>query len=139
MLLLIHAAITFALVGLIWTVQLVIYPLFSKIGSEAFHAYHQRYMQRIGFLVGPLMFGEIATAGLVLFQGERSPWFLATLPLLALIWLSTWRIHIPLHRQLEENFSMRACERLVFTNWLRTVAWTLRSLFLLRLILGNFS
>ena len=36
--LLLNAAATFALVGLIWIVQLVLYPLFGSVGRERFVA-----------------------------------------------------------------------------------------------------
>ena len=128
-----HAAITAALVGLIWTVQIVIYPLFSRIGTEAFRNYHQSYMARIGSVVGPLMVAELVTAALVIYQGERSPWFLVSLVLLAMIWLSTWILLIPLHKQLEVGFTPTAHDKLVIGNWLRTLAWSLRGLCLIML------
>jgi hypothetical protein len=134
MTLLIHTAITCALVGLIWTVQIVIYPLFSQIGPEAFRTYHLRYTTRIGLVVAPLMFAELGTAALLLYQGERSPWFLVSLVLLALNWLSTWIVQIPLHKQLERGYSSEAQDKLVKTNWLRTFAWSLRGLCLIVLI-----
>lgn len=135
MILLLHTAVTWALVGLIWTVQLVIYPLYSQIGPDAFRSYHARYMMRIGFVVAPLMFVELGTAVLLIYLGERSPWFLMSLLLLALIWLSTWRVQIPLHTRLEHGFDSTAQEKLVRSNWLRTAAWSLRGLCLLALAL----
>ncbi len=135
MILLLHTAVTWALVGLIWIVQLVIYPLFSEIGTDAFRSYHLRYMMRIGFVVGPLMFVELGTAALLIYMGERSPWFLISLLLLALIWLSTWRVQIPLHTRLEHGFDSTTHEKLVRSNWLRTAAWSLRGLCLLALAL----
>ncbi len=131
MTLLIHAAITCALVGLIWTVQIVIYPLFSQVGTEAFRSYHARYTARIGYIVGPLMVAELGTAALLIYQGERSPWFLISLVPLTMIWLSTLIVQIPLHTRLEYGFTATAHQKLVTTNWLRTLAWSLRGLCLL--------
>ena len=45
-LLAVHAAATWALVGLIWTVQLVHYPLFAQVGADTFRSYHARHTQR---------------------------------------------------------------------------------------------
>ena len=135
MILLLHTAVTWALVGLIWTVQLVIYPLYSQIGPDAFRSYHARYMVRIGFVVAPLMFAELGTAALLIYLGERSPWFLISLLLLALIWLSTWRVQIPLHIRLEHGFDSSTQEKLVRSNRWRTAAWSLRGLCLLALAL----
>lgn len=135
MILLLHTAATWALAGLIWTVQMVIYPLFSEIGTDAFRNYHVRYTKRIGFVVGPLMFAEVGTASLLFYMGERSPWFLASLVPLVLIWLSTWRLQIPLHLKLEQGFDKAAQENLVRGNWLRTASWSLRGICMLALAL----
>ncbi len=45
--LVIHAAITWALVGLIWTIQVVHYPLLKNVGQAEFVAYHDRHMSLI--------------------------------------------------------------------------------------------
>lgn len=127
----IHAAATWALVGLIWTIQLVHYPLFAHVRRETFAEYHQRHMQRITWVVAPLMLVEIATAGALLFSGQRNPWFLASLVPLATNWLSTWFLQIPLHNTLSNGFDAIAIQRLVSTNWWRTIGWSLRGALLL--------
>jgi len=60
------------------------------------------------------------------------PWlgFLA----LGLIWVSTWRLQVPIHRKLAAGFDAGAHRRLVSTNWLRTALWSLRSLLVLAMI-----
>lgn len=126
-----HCAATWALVGLIWTIQLVHYPLFADVGRESFQAYHQRHTNRITWVVAPLMFTELATAAWLVLAGSRDPWLLASLAPLAVNWLSTWLVQIPLHNQLATGFDPQAQARLVATNWLRTVAWSLRGVFLL--------
>ncbi|MFZ4597187.1 MAG: hypothetical protein ACOYNN_00945 [Terrimicrobiaceae bacterium] len=130
-LLVIHVAATWALVGLIWTVQLVHYPLFSQVGREAFPTYHRRHAQQITWVVAPLMFAELLTAGLLILSGWLNPWFLASLPFLAFNWASTWFTQIPLHNRLKAGFDSQIHRRLVTTNWCRTAAWTLRGAFLL--------
>lgn len=44
----VHAASTMAMVGLIWTVQVVHYPLFESVGAEAYPNYQSRHIDRIG-------------------------------------------------------------------------------------------
>ena len=123
----IHNAATWALVGLIWTIQLAHYPLFAQVGREVFQAYHKRYTKQITWVVAPLMLTEIITAaGLLVFSDSRDPWFLGSLVPLCLIWLSTWRVQIPLHDKLADGFDACAHERLVVTNWWRTIAWSVR-------------
>ena len=128
----IHNAATWALVGLIWTIQLAHYPLFAQVGREVFQAYHKRYTKQITWVVAPLMLTEIITAaGLLVFSDSRDPWFLGSLVPLGIIWLSTWRVQIPLHDKLADGFDARAHERLVVTNWWRTIAWNFRGLCLI--------
>lgn len=123
----IHNAATWALVGLIWTIQLAQYPLFAQIGREFFQAYHKRYTKQITWVVAPLMLTEIVTAaGLLVYSDSRDPWFLGSLVPLGIIWLSTWRVQIPLHDKLAEGFDAHAHDRLVVTNWWRTIAWSVR-------------
>lgn len=126
--LLIHAAATWALVGLIWTVQLVHYPLFSSVGRARFRDYHARHTRCITWIVAPLMFTELGTAVILLAGGVRDPWFLASLVPLAFNWVSTWLIQVPQHRRLAEGFDETVHRRLVRLNWLRTAAWSFRGI-----------
>ncbi len=121
-----HAAATWALVGLIWTVQIVHYPLFAQVGADAFRSYHARHTRRITWIVAPLMATELLTAVLLVVRGAREPWLLASLAPLAFNWLSTWRTQIPLHNRLATGFDAAVHRRLVTTNWWRTAAWTIR-------------
>ncbi len=121
-----HHAATWALIGLIWTIQLVHYPLFANVGRESFVAYHLRHTRRITWIAAPLMLGELVTAGLLVFGGSRDPWLLASLVPLGFNWLSTGLVQIPLHQKLAAGFDVRGHQRLVATNWWRTMAWSLR-------------
>ncbi len=124
----VHYAVTWALVGLIWTIQMVHYPLFAQVGPEHFVAYHRRHTREITLVVGPLMLAELVTAALLVLEGNRDPWLLASLPLLALIWISTGFVQIPLHNTLTSGFDAHAHRRLVTTNWWRTAAWSARGI-----------
>ncbi|MCX6857609.1 MAG: hypothetical protein NTV80_22215 [Verrucomicrobia bacterium] len=127
-LLLLHAFITWMLCGLIWTVQVVHYPLFEDVGHENFSAYHGKHMWLITWIVMPLMFLEVASAGLLLFWGEHSWPFLVSLAALAVAWLSTAVYQVPMHDKLVRGYDAEIIRRLVLTNWWRTLAWTLRGL-----------
>jgi hypothetical protein len=128
--LLLHAAVTWALTGLVWTVQVVQYPLFAGAGRDGFRAYHEAHCRRISFVVGPLMLAEAATGvALLLAPPTGIP---AILPgvgfaLLLLNWLSTAFVQVPLHGRLARGFARRPHRALVATNWIRTVAWSVRS------------
>ena len=58
LILLLQAASTLAMVGLIWFVQIVHYPLFAQVGREGFSGYEQAHQNRTTFVVAPLMLVE---------------------------------------------------------------------------------
>ncbi len=127
-LLLAHVCATWALVGLIWIVQVVQYPGFADVGPREFAAFHERHCARIGSLVAPLMLCEAAT-GIALLAapptGMTSALWWSGACLLALPWLATASIAVPLHRRLAAG-DLAARRALVTTNWVRTAAWSLR-------------
>ena len=126
-LLLLHLLLTCALVGLVWTVQVVVYPGFEGVGRAEFPAWHAAYTTRIGWVVGPTMLAELSSALWLLAQGLRAPAFLVSVGLLALVWLSTALLQVPLHQRLAQGFDATSHQRLVRTNWLRTLAWSGRA------------
>jgi hypothetical protein len=124
----IHAVATWGLVGLIWVIQIVHYPLMKDVGRNEFISYHERHMSLITWVVGPLMLVEIGSAGLLLLLGERSLGFVVSLIPLAVVWVSTGFLQIPLHQKLTLGYDIATLDRLVSTNMWRTFAWTLRGL-----------
>jgi hypothetical protein len=133
-LLTVHAAVTWALTGLIHTIQWVHYPLFKNVGPGDFPEFHRQHTTRITRLVAPLMLAEILTAGWLLLKTTANPTlFLASLPPLVLVWISTALLQVPLHNRLANGFNPAVHRRLVLTNHIRTFAWTLRALLLLPL------
>lgn len=126
LLLLAHAAVTWALVGLIWTVQCVQYPLFAAVPSEGFLAYHAGHMRRITIVVGPLMLAELLAAAAIAIRTPSASLAWVGIALLASVWIVTWSLSVPCHDRLAKGFDPAVHRRLVRTNWLRTAAWTLR-------------
>lgn len=137
LIIMVHAAATLMMTGLIWFVQVVHYPLFGQIGAAEFTTYEQLHCRRTSLVVMPLMLGELATAAwlfMIDLPGE-SVWIANTgLGLLAIIWLSTAALQVPCHRQLERGFDDATIRRLVTSNWVRTIAWTGRSVLALLLL-----
>ena len=132
--LLAQIASTGVLTGLIWTIQIVHYPLFAAVGDAEFVSYQQQHSKRITIVVGPLMLVEAATA--VLLVGLRPtsvpewiPW--AGLAMVIVCWLSTALVQIPCHTRLAAGFDPEIHQRLVRSNWIRTIAWTARMFILL--------
>lgn len=136
----VHALVTVMLAGLIWTIQVVHYPLFAKVGEADWVAYERSHQARITVIVAPLMLTELVTAALLLWPllsatTGRVNWLpVAGAVLVAVIWASTIFVQVPLHGRLEQRFDAAAIARLVSTNWIRTIAWTLRALIALELL-----
>jgi hypothetical protein len=128
--LLLNAASTLFMTGLIWFVQVVHYPLFNTVGSEKFVAYEIKHSNLTTLVVIVPMFAELITSVILLWQRPEgiATWQLWTgLLLVGVIWFSTAFLQVPQHSVLSQGFNERAYEMLVQSNWLRTVAWTLRS------------
>lgn len=131
-LLLTQIGTTLPLFGLIWFVQIVHYPLFRRVGEPGFLAYEAEHANRTGFVVAPLMTAELLSALLLLLPRFRllivpqaAAWLGAALVIL--IWGSTALVQIPLHNRLHQHYDPVSIDRLVRSNWLRTIAWTLRA------------
>ena len=120
---------TLFLVGLIWMVQVVHYPLLDDIGKQNYVDYQKRHQNNITYIVGPMMLIELATAIMLLWypiDGVDKSLIYAGIGLVALIWLSTALIQVPCHEKLVKGFDPAAYKWLVNSNWIRTIAWTAR-------------
>lgn len=127
--LLIHAAATLMMVGVIWIVQVVHYPLFDLVDPQRSDLFAQRHQQSITWVVAPLMLVELTTAVWLLWRvpaGIPRWTLIAGAVLLAVIWISTLTLQIPRHTLLLEGFSAEVHRSLVASNWIRTLAWTAR-------------
>lgn len=130
-LLVVHAAATWFMTGVIWIVQVVHYPLFAYADRATYPAFAGAHGRLITLIVGPAMLTELVTA--VLLLTARPPALsaraaLVGLALIGVIWLSTALLQVPMHGQLTQGYDARAHGWLVATNWIRTLAWTARSL-----------
>ena len=115
--------------GVIWMIQQVHYPLFGRVGAEGYGGYQQEHMQRISWIVMPVMVVEAITAAVLVIHahdvGESSntaymPFgeaaALLNLAAVGLIWLSTALLQVPAHAQLLNGFERTAHIRLLRTN-----------------------
>lgn len=134
---LVHAAATWFLVGLIWIIQVVHYPLFARVGEDGFVAYEAAHTRLISLVVGPAMLVE-GVATLWLFFAPPDG-LTRALPLiaglvLAGVHLSTITLQVPAHGRLEHGWDPIVADRLVRTNWIRTIGWTIRGVLALFMI-----
>ena len=128
-LLLLQLVSTLALVGLIWFVQVVHYPLFGKVGVDGFNDYEHSHQQRTTLVVAPLMLTEAVTSLALLWirpSTVPSAMVIGGVLLVGLIWGSTFFWQVPAHERLAKSFDTATHRQLVQSNWLRTAAWSLR-------------
>jgi hypothetical protein len=122
-----NLALSWGLMVLIWLVQVIIYPGFHRIPSGSFTDYHRWYVNRVSLIVSPLMISELTMT---------TWWLLDTLStvsaisagLVLLVWISTFLLQVPIHRRLKFGKEENLIRRLVATNWIRTIAWSLKAL-----------
>jgi hypothetical protein len=135
--LLVNVATTWFMVGLIWLIQIVHYPLFRLVGESTYTEYQRWHQTLITWVVGPIMMAELITSGLLVWLVVRSPlslWVQVNLVLVVAIWIATATMQVPAHGRLSEGFDVRVHRRLVFGNWFRTVAWTTRGVLILMVV-----
>ncbi|NBO65221.1 MAG: hypothetical protein EBU88_10340, partial [Acidobacteria bacterium] len=92
-LLLANLASTFFMIGLIWFVQIVHYPLFERVGRDGFAAYESAHSQLTSLVVIPPMLVELVTTVMLVLvrpAGIRLSEAVAGAVLLAVVWGSTF-------------------------------------------------
>jgi hypothetical protein len=115
----------FGMVVLIWTVQLIIYPAFASIARDRFRAWHARYTRSVTYIVLPLMLAQASLLGCVV-ASRPGVGNVAAAAMVAIAWLTTFLVSVPAHEALQQRGPDDVViRRLVGTNWIRTVAWTL--------------
>lgn len=128
------------MVGLMWTIHFVHYPLFSKVGDGNFVAYETAHVDRIGKLL-------------------LLPWLTEGITLLGLLWIaipgSRRQIRVPAivnavsmgivlavsgfwsapaHGKLLEGFDPDVFGRLMNADLVRTIAWTVCGITALQIV-----
>lgn len=117
------------MVGLIWLVQIVHYPLFASVGAEQFPRYSEDHQRLITYLVLPLMFVELGTTLMLWVArpiGISNAAVIAGVVSLLVIWGSTFLVQVPQHAKLVAGYDPDVCRQLVSWNWIRTIAWSFR-------------
>ena len=120
---------TAVMVGVIWFVQIVHYPLLAQFGSTQSVVVAQQHQQRTGYVVGlPMLVEGVSTLWLLARRPDGVavllPWVNAVL--LAVALGSTVLLSVPLHAKMAQAHNDETGRRLVLTNWPRTIAWTTR-------------
>ncbi len=125
--LLANAASALVLTGVIWVVQLVLYPLFSQVGTGRWGAYHGQHTRRIGWVVVPAMAVELASSVALPFVRPAgvAAWMpVAALALTLLALGMTGVFGTADHGRLSRGYDQRIVRRLIDVGWVRTAAWS---------------
>ncbi len=124
---------TFYLVGLIWVIQLIQYPLFAKVGAAEFLAFHLEHSERIVLALSiPTLLSLGSSFALLGLRPAGIPDWMTWLNLALCLsfWVVTALVQIPLHTTLSAGFDEALIKTLVDGNWWRTLIWTLQGLLL---------
>lgn len=125
-----HVAATVFMTGVIWFVQVVHYPLFSRVGAAESAAYAAAHQRSTTWVVLPPMVVEALTG---LWLAIQPPQAASAVPLrfgfglIVVIWCATFFAQVPAHARLAGGFEVDTHARLVRSNWIRTAAWSARS------------
>ena len=124
-----HAAATWSLVGLAWTILVVQYPLFASVDAASFPAFHTAHSARITLVVLPAMLAELACAAWLVarpIEGVERIAAWAGLAMVGVVWAVTAFWSVPMHEQLSRGFSSEAHRSLLWSHAVRTLLWSLR-------------
>ena len=124
------AASSWYLAGLSWTVSLVVYPAFARVGPREWQAYHLAHTRAIVPAVGPAWLAE--AIGIVMWlsappNGTARPLAVCAVAAGATVVL-TATLAIPAHAALATNFDRDAWIALQRSQSFRTAAWTIAAL-----------
>lgn len=131
--LVLHIFACFLMTGLIWIVQLVHYPSFKYVSETNFSDFSAFHKNSITLIVLPLMFLELGTSFFIL---EKS-WKVINVVSVLILWISTFVFSVPCHNQLSQGKNLDIINKLVKTNWIRTIVWSLRSVGFLWILLNS--
>ena len=134
-LLLLHIFSTIFMCGLIWVIQLVHYPSYIYIEEDRFEEFQKFHIKNITFIVAPIMLIELFTSFLLLAVDFNNSLLQINLISIILIWISTFCLSIPCHNKLTKKKNLMMIKRLVMTNWIRTILWSLRLIIIFKISL----
>ena len=122
------------MMGLIWFIQVVHYPLHAHVGAEQFSNYQHLHMNWTTFVVGPPMLIEMVTTVFFLITPPlHVPYWMLVIGafFLSMIWGSTIIFQVPFHSTLTKSFEVNTHKKLVMSNWIRTFFWSCRGILVL--------
>jgi len=113
------------MIGVSLVVQIIIYPSFKFIQKVSFKEYHLNYMNKMSYVVAPIMLLEIISSFLLLIFNKSLIDIIGFI-LLSLIWIVTFFLIVPIHNELNIKFGLVELKKLIKLNLLRTILWILK-------------
>ena len=124
-----HVAATLFMVGLIWTIHVVHYPLFAEVGAANYVDYQSAHVERIGIVLAfPWLLEGLTLLGVMALAVERRelrvPALVGAVAMAVVLVISgVWSA--PAHGELADGFDVAVHDRLMTANLVRTLAWSL--------------
>jgi hypothetical protein len=142
-LLVIHLAATLFMVGLIWTIHYVHYPLFAYVGESTYASFQAAHVERIGKLLfvpwlteGITLIGVLALAFLGTHKVLRVPAVINGAAMAVVLVISGfWSA--PAHAKLADGFDTSIHDQLMTVNLIRTLAWTVCGICAMWMVLSD--
>ena len=128
----VHVAATLFMVGMIWTIHTVHYPLFAEVGPATYESFQAAHVERIGRLLllpwlteGLTLLALIGAAFVGGHRNLRVPVAVGAVAMAVVLVISgVWSA--PAHGELADGFDAAVHDRLMTANLVRALAWTLR-------------
>lgn len=115
----------FGIVTVVWLAQVIMYPSLVHIERDAFVSWHRKYSSRIAFFVIPLLCGQAIIVGIMVYN-DASFLNVLSATVIFLCWVSTFGLSVPCHAKLQRSGKdISVIRRLVWTNLIRTILWSL--------------
>ena len=143
--LVIHVAATLFMVGLIWTIHYVHYPLFANVGESTYVSFQAEHVERIGKLLfvpwlteGITLLGILALAFIGGHTALRIPAFINGAAMAVVLVISGfWSA--PAHAKLADGFDKSLHDQLMTVNLIRTLAWTVCGICAVWIVLSTWA
>lgn len=139
--LLLWSALVFWVLGQIWLVQIVIYPLFAKVGEAEYVAYHRFYSRRIPLPIIIPGFASFLLPAALAYFGPAVPGWMSAANIATGIagLLVTVLLEIPRHNRLEKGGKNgTTIAELIRYNWPRTASITAQAVVTLLMLIHVF-
>lgn len=133
---------TLVMVGVIWFVQIVHYPLLAVVPVESASEVAVDHQRRTGWVVMlPMTIEGFTTLALLKWVPDGVAWWVPWLNgvFLAVALGCTVFLSVPRHARMAAHPDKSVGRELVLTNWPRTIAWSARGLVVTLMMLTRLS